>query len=206
MGATTSRFNLSGKWQLADVMIQPLNAEAVKPHLPSLDAVALDLYGINFQRDQGHCPFPDRHNHGDRDKSLRFDRHKDRIFCASQQCFGESGVDAFGLVQKMDSVTFPQAVQTLADRYGASPQAPTSGPRRTAAAVRSIKEREGFIYHSEGYFGDFLRQVRLEHLTKLQLKGRPEKDFSLGVSRWRGVVFRNRRTRNTAISQPDASS
>lgn len=157
---------------------QAISADAVRPSLPSVDRIALDLYGINFQKDQERCPFPDRHNHGDRDKSLRFDRGKGRIFCASQQCFGENGVDAFGLVQKMDGVTFPQAVEKLAERYSAAPVPPIRpAARKTSASVRASLERDGWDFKAEGYFGDFIRQVRFEHRTKLQPKGRPEKTF-----------------------------
>lgn len=82
-----------------------ISAEELKGRPPTCDAVAHDLYGIEFLRNAARCPFPANHNNGDRDPSLRYDPKKDRIFCASQQCFGEKGVDAFGLANRWSPAT-----------------------------------------------------------------------------------------------------
>jgi hypothetical protein len=170
----------------------------LRSRLPAVDVIACDLYGIQFTNGNAACPFPENHNHRDRDHSLRFDRMKGRIFCASQQCFGEKGADAFGFVQVMDSVKFRQAADKLAAHYGVNDATRHQGtvenvsyalapavtsrsqpaPIKLAASVREKLGRGGWAYHSHADFGDSLRQVRFEHSTKLQGgKGRPDKIF-----------------------------
>jgi AAA domain/Toprim domain len=164
-----------------------MTASDLKQRLPAVDIIAGDLYGIRFTKGAAHCPFPGNHNHGDRDRSLRHDQAKDRIFCASQHCFGEKGADAFGLVQVMDHVEFKEAADKLATRYGVNgtnrngQSAATSRPQaplKTAAFVREARARDGWVYHSHCDFGDFLRKVRFQHRTRMQEgKGKPDKDF-----------------------------
>src|ERR1035441_4739901 len=89
-----------------------------KRQIPEVARVATDLYGIEFRNGVAKCPFSGKHNHGDRDPSLRHDRKRNRLFCASQLCFGEKGVDAIGLVQLMDGCQFPEALKKLAEHYG----------------------------------------------------------------------------------------
>ena len=164
-----------------------ISAEELKGRLPTCDAVAHDLYGIEFLRNVARCTFPTNHNNGDRDPSLQYDPKKNRIFCASQQCFGENGVDAFGLVQRMEPCDFPTALSILQGRYGPfngtgthhSGRTLTKPPRRTLAeTVRESRAREGFQVADEFYYFTELRKVRFEHKTKTQPgKGRPEKTF-----------------------------
>ena len=65
---------------------------------------ARDRYCIELNdRGLGRCPFSEMHNNGDQDPSLQL--YNGKIFkCWSQGCFGEKGVDVFGLVIKMDGV------------------------------------------------------------------------------------------------------
>ena len=76
-------------------------------------------YGISFNRSgQGRCPFSERHHNGDANPSLRLDQKKGRIRCFSQGCFGEGGVDHFGLVMQMENVDFRTALYKLASQAG----------------------------------------------------------------------------------------
>lgn len=172
-----------------------LTAAELKRRIPDVARVASNLYGIEFRNGVARCPFPDRHKNGDRDPSLRHDRKKDRVFCASQQCFGEKGADAIGLVQVMDGCKFLEAIKKLAECYGVSTvvSGAPSPPAATRSAatdvpadeklvtvdeVRQRLLRQGYHAVAEFPFGVDLRKVRFEHNTKLQEdKKRPEKTF-----------------------------
>ena len=162
-----------------------ISVEELKRHLPTCDVVAHDLYGIAFKRKVAGCPFPENHHHGDHDPSLRYDAKKDRIFCASQQCFGAKGVDAIALVQKMELLDFPAAIEKLQGHYGPfngtgmgpSRRLTETSPLRTPAQrVRESLGRQGFHVVSEYPFSAELRKIRFEHESNMQpVKGRPEK-------------------------------
>ena len=164
----------------------------LKRLLPSVDVVARDLYSVQFKRRIARCPFPRNHAHGDRDPSLHFDKAKNRLFCASQNCLGAGGADAFGLVQTMDSCNFVQAKKKLSDYYGltanagetqaegrrASKSTSANGRLITANRMRAKLARDGFRVVAEHPFGDRVRKVRFEHQSKKQAsKDRPEKTF-----------------------------
>jgi hypothetical protein len=108
------------------------------------------------------------------------------------------GVDAIGLVQRMDRCTFPEAMQKLADHYriwvaAGNPAAPKSSPvtrngtykespeKREplrADSVRQGLERRGYRVAAEYKYGTDLRKVRFEHKSKRQEnKQRAEKTF-----------------------------
>ena len=89
----------------------PISAAELKRRIPNVAAVAADLYQIEFRNHAARCPFSENHRHGDRDPSLRHDREKNRLFCASQGCFGEKGVDVLGLVQRIDRCSFREALK-----------------------------------------------------------------------------------------------
>jgi uncharacterized protein (DUF927 family) len=175
-----------------------MSASELKRRIPDVARVARDLYSINFQSGVARCPFWEKHNHGDRAPSLRFDKRKNRIFCASQQCFGEKGVDAVGLVQQMEPCDFKTALHLLADHYGVQSDdwrvdlatnsgklgAPAvHGPRPEgelvlAETVRLNLERRGYHVAAEYQYGSELRKVRFEHQTEQQNhKQRAEKTF-----------------------------
>jgi DNA primase len=110
------------------------------------------------------------------------------MFCASQQCFGEKGADAFALVMLMSECTFPEALDKLADHYGIStspPGEPAARPRSatrsasaehvptskksiTADEIRQGLLREGYHAAAEFLFRVDLRKVRFEHESLLQ--------------------------------------
>jgi len=171
-----------------------MSAATLKGQIPDASGVAKDLYSIDFRNGVARCPFPGNHNHGDREPSLRFDRRKDRVFCASQNCFGEKGADAIGLVQRLNGCDFKAAVQTLTERYGVPVSdrsyaaahvsyvngKDTRGSERTTPAekVREGLRRKGFLPVAEIPYGASLRKVKFEHKTKVQTdKNRPEKTF-----------------------------
>ncbi|HUQ90325.1 MAG TPA: hypothetical protein VM120_01510 [Bryobacteraceae bacterium] len=166
-----------------------MKADELKRHLPSTDAVAADLYGMEWRGNKARCPFTQRHAHGDRDPSARYDQQKDRIFCASQKCFGDKGADAIALVMLMDNLPFTDAIRKLGERYGVNAlnghgtKSPTQtvskegGERKISATyIRSKLESEGWrLVQTYGYGGS-LRKLRFEHLSQVQEgKGRPEK-------------------------------
>lgn len=181
-----------------------LPAAELKRLIPNVAVVARDLYGIDFKKGVARCHFPGNHAHGDRDPSLRHDRKKDRLFCASQNCFGAKGVDAIGLVRRIDGCTFPSAIQKLADHYGiqngnhyqdslrrrtkSRSEAPADS-RRCALPVLAEKVRQrlsldGFHPVVEFMYGASHRKVRFEHKSTRQAdKDRAEKTF-----RWEHVV------------------
>jgi uncharacterized protein (DUF927 family) len=129
-------------------------------------------------------------NHGDRDPSLRHDKKKDRVFCASQNCFGSTGADAFGLVQVMESCNFKEALQKLADRYGSfSPidNFVSGGKQSTvltaqtdsvlANQCRDQLRQRGFDIVAEYYYTPELRKVRFENPSKSQVRAKSRKTF-----------------------------
>ena len=175
-----------------------LTASELKRQIPEVARVATDLYGIEFRNGVAKCPFSGKHNHGDRDPSLRHDRKRNRLFCASQLCFGEKGVDAIGLVQLMDGCQFPEALKKLAEHYGIpivtsdggqarpSARAPRSPSNKNpdnakptlAETVRQTLQRQGYVGVAEYQYSADLRKVRFAHITTLQEdKKRPEKTF-----------------------------
>ena len=154
-----------------------INVGELKRRLPNTEQVARDMYRIELRGGQAKCPFPQNHKNGDRDPSLRYDRGKDRIFCASQQCFeGQRGVDAFGLVRTMDGISFPEAVKKVESRYGTPngsgrggkpktrPTGKSSG-RKPAEDVRRGLENEGYQFVREFHYLPDLRKIRFEHKT-----------------------------------------
>jgi hypothetical protein len=175
-----------------------LTASELKRRIPDVARVAGDLYQIEFKKGSARCPFSENHKHGDRDPSLRHDRKKNRLFCASQNCFGENGADAIGLVQQMDRSRFPEALQKLASHYGLetvvrntnSPRHPSpiqSEPWEEnpdnkqpvpAASVRKMLQSQGYLAIAEYEYGADLRKVRFEHESQQQEdKKRAEKTF-----------------------------
>lgn len=175
-----------------------LTAAELKRRIPDVAKVASDFYGIEFRNGVARCPFPRKHNHGDRDPSFRYDRKKNRVFCASQQCFGEKGADAIGLVQIMEGCTFPEAIKKLAEYYsvsivasGAQSPRPPAATRLAASqdlpddkefvladVARQQLQRQGYHAVTEHYYGSEVRKIRFEHETLQQEdKKRAEKTY-----------------------------
>lgn len=177
--------------------LQRLTAAELKRRIPEVARVANDLYGIEFRNGVARCPFVEKHNHGDRNPSFRHDRKKNRVFCASQQCFGEKGADAIGLVQVMERCTLPEAIQKLAEYYGISATASRAQSPRPHAAGRSADAKgvpaekavlaeevrrtlrgQGYLPVAEFEYSVDLRKVRFENETERQEgKKRPAKTY-----------------------------
>jgi hypothetical protein len=175
-----------------------ISAAELKLQIPNVAVVAAQLYGIMFKNGTAQCPFSKNHNRGDRDPSLRHDKKKNLLFCASQNCFGQKGTDAISLVQLMDRCSFGDAIQKLADHYGLlsgagtathpkpsaatgtedAPKSPSKKAPVTAEHVRLGLHRRGYDPVAEYPHGTDLRKVRLVHKTRRQKgKDRPEKTF-----------------------------
>lgn len=169
-----------------------MDLDSLKRDLPSVDRIAADLYGLQFTKGAARCPFPGNHTHGDRDPSLRYDRKKNRIFDPAQNCFGENGVDAFGLVQRMEGVEFVQAAEKLAAHYaphllngsarnGSSPQQVNQQAQRKPRGAAEVREKvaaDGYDFVADYYFEANRRKVEARHRTRMQPdKGRPDKTY-----------------------------
>ena len=84
---------------------------------PYSEQFARDRYGVEFDsRGWARCPHADRHNNGDQNPS--FQLHKATYKCWSQQCFGERGVDVFGLVMDMEGLGLNDAKKVVAGYAG----------------------------------------------------------------------------------------
>lgn len=79
-------------------------------------AVAREYLGIELNpRGWGRCPYPERHHNGDANPSFQLSRG---IFkCWSQGCFGEQGVDIFGLVADLRGVGLAEAIDLVANAH-----------------------------------------------------------------------------------------
>src|SRR5262249_19114047 len=126
-----------------------------------------------------------------------YDRRRNRLFCASQQCLGEKGVDAIGLVQKMDACSFGQAIKKIKNFYGcahesrgpkkglshvrsvgAAEASPANEARIDADVVRQALARAGFHAVAEYGYGSDVKKVRFEHESRQQeMKKRAQKTF-----------------------------
>lgn len=181
-----------------------ISAAELKRQIPSVAIIARDLYGIDFRNGTAPCPFPQNHSNGDRDPSLRFDRRKNRLFCASQNCLGQKGADAIGLVQVMDRCPFPEAIRKLMNHYGIrgggsgqdlpQPHAASQPEAQVdniydaqpipAESVRLDLSRRGFRAVAEFDYGVGLRKVRFEHESERQA----DKDRATKTCRWEHLV------------------
>src|SRR5712691_7213717 len=79
------------------------------------------------QRFTGLCPF-----HEERTPSFSVDPQEKLYYC-----FGcEAGGDVFRFVQEKEGLGFPEAVETLAERYGVEIERDSEDPRAEAARRR----------------------------------------------------------------------
>ena len=128
---------------------------------------------------------------------MRYDKTKNRVFCASQQCFpGRRASDAIGLVMKMDNCLFTEALRKVADHYGISAVSADQASRRSSfpqpkrrplptarnppSPTKPWRRLQSKGYHAVVAFEytSALRKVRFEHDTLLQEgKNRPLKEF-----------------------------
>lgn len=135
----------------------------------------------------GLCPF---HN----EKTPSFSVHATRQF---YHCFGcgASG-DVFAFVQKVENITFPEAVRTVAQKLGIAlpKQAPSSPAEakeaRLRTALHDLHER------AAAFFEDYLRQPEAakarEYLAGRGLNDEAIKAFRIGYAPESGFLLRDR--------------
>jgi 5S rRNA maturation endonuclease (ribonuclease M5) len=121
-----------------------LDAAEIKRRVP-IDAI-LRHYG-SFQDREGRwrCPFPSRHRNGDAHHSVTV---KDgRVFCWSQDCFGEHGADVFELVGRMEALSnFPDQKRRVCEIGGIVDAGNGNGQRRIAATYDYTDEAGVLLY------------------------------------------------------------
>ena len=139
------------------------------------------------QNYSGICPF---HN----EKTASFSVHATRQF---YHCFGcgASG-DVFSFVQKLDNITFPEAVRAVAEKLGiALPKVQFSSPQE----AREFKQRGALLDIHElacKFFEDQLRRPEAAHAREY-LKGRGLDEeaiarFRIGFAPESGFLLRDR--------------
>src|SRR5438045_829340 len=139
------------------------------------------------QNFSGLCPF---HN----EKTPSFSVHATRQFFHCFGC-GASG-DVFSFVQKIENITFPEAVRAVAQKLGiALPKVTYSSP----AEAREAKTRTVLLDVHEracAFFQDYLRRPEAAHAREY-LKGRGLTDeiiarFRVGYAPDSGFLLRDR--------------
>lgn len=145
-------------------MIRSTVGEALTELKTRVDAAAFarSRYGIVLDsHGKGRCPHPERHSNGDANPS--FQLHKGNFKCWSQGCFGEKGVDVFGLVEELDGVRLTEAKRVVeeyaggsggslpgepgADDRGSAPKPVLEGPRRVTARYEYL-DRAGDLRYT----------------------------------------------------------
>lgn len=154
------------------------DTEEIKQRLNIVDLVSqyvtLKKAGINHK---GLCPFH-------QEKSPSFMVNGDRQI---YRCFGcNEGGDAFDFVMKLEGLTFPEALQLLADRTGVVLQQRT--PDQRAEGVRDEKSR---LYRVNAfaakYFAEVLQRspeaaVARDYLTKRTVTAATINQFQIGYA------------------------
>lgn len=146
------------------------------------DYVSLKKAGRNFK---GLCPF-----HSEKTPSFMVNEER-QIF----HCFGcGTGGDVFAFLMKVNQMSFPEAVEELARRYGVSLPLPTASSTQTREAAR----REAFFHLNElasSYFHEILTrrpegEVARRYLTQRGILQRTIDEFRLGyaLDRWEGLL------------------
>ncbi|HEV7810944.1 MAG TPA: DNA primase, partial [Candidatus Limnocylindrales bacterium] len=115
------------------------------------ETVQLKKAGSTFK---GLCPF-----HGEKTPSFTVTPARD-----SWKCFGcGEGGDVFSFVMKRDSVTFPEALKTLAAKAGVELDERTSREDARKARLRSVMESAIAFYHAV-LTGSRMGQPALDYL------------------------------------------
>ena len=146
------------------------------------DYVSLKKAGKNYK---GLCPF-----HSEKTPSFMVNEEK-QIF----HCFGcGEGGDVFSFLMKVAHLSFPQAVEELAKRYGVKLPSPEFSPLQK----KELGKREVLfeINHiASEYFHDLLTVKRegveaRRYLSQRDIQGEIIKEFRLGYApnRWDGLV------------------
>ena len=118
---------------MKDAQLREFHVLEVRSLKGKVDPVifAQSRYGIEINdKGRGRCPFPENHNNGDANPSLRF--YNGRFSCKSQGCL--ENADVFDLVKKIDRVGFMAAKQIVAEYAGEWVRG--SGATRSHASAR----------------------------------------------------------------------
>ncbi len=146
----------------------------------------IKLKKTGAQNFSGLCPF---HN----EKTPSFSVHATRQFFHCFGC-GESG-DVFKFVQKIESITFPEAIRSVAQRLGIPmPKQGFSSPLE----AREAKERTALIEiheHTCNFFQEQLRRPEgaraREYLKGRELTDEAARQFRIGFAPDSGFVLRD---------------
>ncbi|HEX6466737.1 MAG TPA: DNA primase [Terriglobales bacterium] len=146
----------------------------------------IKLKKTGAQNFSGLCPF---HN----EKTPSFSVHATRQFFHCFGC-GESG-DVFKFVQKIESITFPEAIRSVAQRLGIPmPKQGFSSPLE----AREAKERTALIEiheHACNFFQEQLRRPEgaraREYLKGRELTDEAARQFRIGFAPDSGFVLRD---------------
>jgi DNA primase len=139
------------------------------------------------QRFTGLCPF-----HDERTPSFSVDPAEKLYYC-----FGcEAGGDVFRFVQEKESLGFPEAVETLAERYGVEIEREEDDPKAEASRKRrerlaELLKRTAAFY--AGYLWDSPKAAKArEYLAGRGLREEVLREFGVGFapSAWDQVLTR----------------
>src|ERR671910_3026363 len=147
-------------------------------------------------RYSGLCPF-----HDERTPSFKVNP-QDKLY----YCFGcEASGDVFRFVEEKEGLEFPDAVESLAERYGVELERESEDPRaeesrRRRARLWELLERTAKFYESYLWKGTKREcQKAREYLASRGLRERVLRDFGVGLapSAWDSVFVKAQRERFT---------
>lgn len=149
-----------------------------------------DLKRAGAGRYMGLCPF-----HEERSPSFSVNSNE-KLY----HCFGCGvGGDLFGFVMAADNVDFPDAVESLAERYGVELKREDEDPRAEQRRQERIRltellDRAGAFYASFFQTADEARKAR-EYLAARGLEEETLKEFGVGYapSAWDTLLVRSQR-------------
>ncbi len=142
------------------------------------------------ERFVGLCPF-----HEERTPSFSVDAREKLYYC-----FGcEAGGDVFRFVQEKEGLGFPEAVETLAERYGVEVERERDDPRAEEARRRRVRLSE-VLERTAAFYASFLWEAPKAEKAREYLAGRGLgeevlRDFGVGFApkSWDQVLTRGQR-------------
>jgi hypothetical protein len=146
-----------------------VRAQEIKAKVPIEDLVR--HYGGSVDaKGRGRCLFPARHAHGDAHPSLTV--RNGLVTCRSQGCFGDKGVDIFGLVGVMESLTtFPEQKRRVLELAGLNGHAP-----RLIKEYNYLDEQGALLHQTLRYLPKGFRQRRPDGQGRLDLESQRHAD------------------------------
>jgi DNA primase len=146
------------------------------------------------QRFSGLCPF-----HDERTPSFSVDPVGKLYYC-----FGcEAGGDVFRFVQEKEGLSFPEAVETLAERYGVELEREAEDPRAEAARRKRARLYQ-LLERTAGFYVRYLWEAPKARRSREYLAGRGLeeavlREFGVGMapSAWDQVLVGSQRAKFT---------